>query len=226
MKRIMILLFVMIIFIVSVFTIYSSEYDKHIMGELVRCNVVDSEIYECETILRKDGIKALLKAVGGTDKIAIAEENIDTSFYIYADEPDITLETDLANEHYLGYMRLASFMLIYDLSELGNYYVRYNEQLTKEEALSYCIKCINEDALKKDDNIVKIAIQSGLLDITDISVFFDIKAPIKGKEFCKLLYKLLNSDRYYYIYEEKQSSGFIHRDALNSITYKELLENR
>lgn len=222
MKKILILCFCFIV-VVGV-NLFSNYYQQYIIDEIGKFDLISTDVYNQSTILRKDGLKAILKSIGVTDTAAIELENTDSPLKIYTDEGELW-EEEIEN-HYRGYMLIGS-TLIYgnELSFPDDIVaIRHNEPLTKGEALKYCVKCVKEDGMSGYGNFILAGLDTGLIDITDIGTYLNSDEAIKGTEFFKLLHKLLNKKGWIYYLTELYNDDYNYIDDLRNITYKEYLE--
>lgn len=219
---------VLFIGIFSFCKIYSYKEYRTYDSILIRYNIVN-KTYQKINVSRAEAIISLSKILGASDDWAsrgICGTNpalIET----YSDYPEFVADYDNLS---LGYMGLLSSVICAVDTEKNGYQIklRPKDNITKKEALEYMLFCIENKNADKNKSIIYRAINENLIDYRDLISFSRLNDSISEKQYHKILYNLLNHNRYLFL--NKETNLYIGYDLDSyfdtSMSYKQYLDGQ
>ena len=167
---------------------------------------------ENDKISRGDCITAIMKLVG-VDK-EIADEYGDSYYYepVFDDVYGHGPEND-------GYIFIAKYSDV--ATGVGRNYFEPDRDVIVQECLTFMLRCLEDPENVSWENVTTDSVQIGLLQKAESdSLVADVS--LLGKDFCTLLYRMLNMNRYLYWPIEEPPAGHTKEmqiDTTNSIRY-------
>lgn len=238
MKFIKIIILTLSLFIASNSTLcYGAIYDKDEYNEICKVlqenNIVDEIKPRNTYINRKECIKGVMRVIGTTDEVANEWSNV--SFY----EP---IFSDMAEEDngyviFAGVHRIALgipevIAVVSNNKYYANNFKPKNSAKVKD-CVAFIMRCIEERENAEDcDKLFSDAEKMGLISKNDS--FYNDKY-LYAYAYYKMLYRMLNEQRYYYVKEyvkeKDMDEGYtifdlFTKDEEGKMTYLEFLKQR
>lgn len=170
--------------------------------DIIKSIAPNALINEDGKISRGDCVSIIMKLIGVDREIAKIYGN---GFY---DQP--VFEDVNGGGENDGYIIIAKFSGVargVDKAPNGVNNFAPNRDVNVKECLAFMLRCVKNSNDVGWDNILTDSVQIGLLRKDELNIFV-ADAPLLNKEFCTLLYRMLNMNRYLYWPAEEPQAGY------------------
>lgn len=215
MKRIC--LFIILLNLITYFDVSASdstkydEYNNVIVSIAPYISNIDNQ-----KITRGNCIATIMKLIGVNKEAADKFANANYNNPVFYDIGDDDLNA--------GYIILAKFSDVavgvnIDRRNIG--YFEPKRNVTVKECLTFMLRCLKDSDSVVWENVMTDSIKIGLLQEDELDIFV-ADAPLLNKDFCTLLSRMLNMNRYLYWPTEELQTEYANSmqiDISKSITY-------
>lgn len=199
----------------------ATEEDQYsdIIKSIAPCTIND----ENGKISREDCISTIMKLIG------VDKETADTYGNAFYDQPVFEdVGGGAENDGYIFIAKFSSVAIGVNDTLNGVNKFEPNRSVTMQECLAFMLRCLKDSNSVVWENVMTDSMQIGLLQKDELDSFV-ANSPLSNKDFCTLLSRMLNMNRYLYWPMDEPSAGYVKSiqiDLTSSIKYIDWLAEK
>lgn len=237
MKRIIGLLLTLFIVFSACNTWVVANDDVQIKSEIEKLGILDTGLFEKESILtRNDCVALIMKAIGMPENVynntynspsPVFSDYTDCSvFDVYDKEMEIFEKCKFTKGNYVWAAAKYANIVFGESRDNGRIYFNFTRPVTTKEAVAFMVRCLkNPDMdLTGLDQTFQRGIELGLIKTTDVC-YLESDNPILPNDFFTILYRFLQQPVYLY-YDGEQMKDFHYAIDENERYYTFLMSRK